>query len=42
LRRGSTLVGFAGGWLLFNEGHGVRKLPAVVGILLGMALAVMG
>jgi len=42
LRRGSTLVGFAGGWLLFAEPHGARKLPAVVGILVGMALSVMG
>lgn len=42
LRRGSTLVGFAGGLLLFGEKHGLRKLPAVLGILVGMALAVMG
>lgn len=42
LRRGSTLVGFAGGLLLFHEPHGLRKLPAVLGILLGMALSVMG
>lgn len=42
LRRGSTLVGFTGAWLLFGEPHGARKLPAVIGILLGMALSVMG
>jgi bacterial/archaeal transporter family protein len=42
LRRGSTLVGFAGGILFFKEPHGWRKLPAVLGILAGMALAVMG
>ncbi len=42
LRRGSTLVGFAGGLLLFKEEHGLKKLPAVVGILAGMALTVLG
>jgi bacterial/archaeal transporter family protein len=42
LRRGSTLVGFAGGILFFKEPQGWRKLPAVLGILAGMALAVMG
>ncbi len=42
LRRGSTLVGFFGGLLLFGERHGLRKLPAVIGILIGMALAVAG
>ena len=42
LRRGSTLIGFAGGLLLFGESHGWRKLPAVLGILAGIALAVLG
>ena len=42
LRRGSTLVGFAGGLLLFGEKNGLQKLPAVVGILVGVALTVMG
>ncbi len=42
LRRGSTLVGFTGGLLFFGEQHGLRKLPAVAGILTGIALAVMG
>ena len=42
LRRGSTLVGFAGGLFLFGEEHGLRKLPAVLGILIGIALTVMG
>ncbi len=42
LRRGSALVGFCGGLLLFGEGHGWRKLPAVLGILSGIALAVLG
>jgi drug/metabolite transporter (DMT)-like permease len=42
LRRGSALVGFAGGLLFFGEGNGLRKLPAVIGILAGIALAVIG
>ncbi len=42
VRRGSTLVGFAGGLLFFGEKNGRRKLPAVLGIILGIALAVMG
>ena len=42
LRRGSTLVGFAGGLLLFGEKNGLQKLPAVIGILVGIVLTVMG
>jgi bacterial/archaeal transporter family protein len=42
LRRGSTLVGFAGGLLFFGEQNGLRKLPAVIGILVGIALTVLG
>jgi drug/metabolite transporter (DMT)-like permease len=42
LRRGSTLVGFMGGLVLFKEKHGWKKLPAVIGILVGMILAVLG
>ncbi len=42
LRRGSTLVGFAGGLLLFGEKQGWKKFPAVVGILAGIALTVLG
>jgi drug/metabolite transporter (DMT)-like permease len=42
LRRGSTLVGFAGGLLLFGEKNGWQKLPAVIGILVGIILTVMG
>jgi transporter family protein len=42
LRRGSTLVGFAGGLLLFGEPNGLQKLPAVLGILAGIALTVLG
>ncbi|HWI57697.1 MAG TPA: hypothetical protein VNZ22_10760, partial [Bacillota bacterium] len=42
LRRGSTLVGFAGGLLFFGEQNGWQKLPAVIGILIGIALALLG
>ena len=42
LRRGSTLVGFAGGLLFFGEKNGWQKLPAVIGILVGIVLTVMG
>lgn len=42
LRRGSTLVAFAGGIWFFGEPHGWRKVPAVIGILVGIALTVIG
>jgi bacterial/archaeal transporter family protein len=42
LRRGSTLVGFAGGLFLFGEINGRQKLPAVIGILVGIVLTVIG
>lgn len=42
LRRGSTLVAFAGGVWLFKEEAGWKKLLAVLGILLGIALTVLG
>ena len=42
LRRGNTLVAFAGGLLFFGERHGWRKLPAVLGILVGIALTILG
>lgn len=42
LRRGSTLVAFAGGLLLFGEPNGLKKLPAVIGILAGIAMTVLG
>ena len=41
LRRGSTLVGFAGGLLLFGEKNGLQKIPAVIGILIGIVLTVL-
>ena len=42
LRRGSTLVAFAGGLLLFREANGRQKLPAVIGVLLGIVLTILG
>jgi drug/metabolite transporter (DMT)-like permease len=42
LRRGSTLVAFAGGIWLFKEEPGWKKLLAVLGILIGIALTVLG
>ncbi len=42
LRRGSTLVAFAGGVFLFGERNPWQKLPAVLGILAGMALTMLG
>jgi len=42
LRRASTLVAFAGGILLFREVNGWKKLPAVIGILIGIVLTILG
>jgi drug/metabolite transporter (DMT)-like permease len=42
LRRGSTLVAFAGGVFLFGEPHGRQKLPAVLGVLAGIVLTILG
>jgi len=42
LRRASTLVAFAGGLLLFKEVNGWKKLPAVIGILVGIVLTLLG
>ncbi len=42
LRRGNTLVAFAGGLLLFRERSNWQKILAALGILLGIALTVMG
>ena len=41
-RRGSTLVAFAGSVLLFGETNWRQKLPAVVGVLVGIILTVLG
>lgn len=42
LRRGSTLVAFAGGLLLFGEQTNLIKSLAVLGILVGIVLTVIG
>lgn len=42
LRRGSTLVAFAGGVWLFREKNGGQKLPAVLGIIAGIVLTLLG
>lgn len=42
LRRASTLVAFAGGLWLFHENRGWVKLPAVLGILAGIVLTILG
>jgi drug/metabolite transporter (DMT)-like permease len=42
IRRGSTLIAFAGGIWLLREPHGLRKLPAVIGILIGILLTMLG
>ena len=42
LRRGSLLVAFAGGLFFFGEKNGRQKLPAVIGVLIGIVLTVVG
>jgi drug/metabolite transporter (DMT)-like permease len=42
LRRASTLVAFAGGLYFFREVNGWEKLPAVIGILIGIVLTILG
>lgn len=42
LRRGSTLVAFAGGIWIYKESNGRAKLPALIGVLAGIVLTVMG
>jgi len=42
LRRASMLVAFAGGLLFFRERNGREKLPAVLGVLAGIVLTVLG
>lgn len=42
VRRGSTLIAFAAGVLLFHELNGWRKLGPVLGIVLGIALTLLG
>jgi len=42
LRRASTLVAFAGSIYLFHEKNGLAKLPAVIGIVAGIVLTILG
>jgi len=42
LRRASTLVAFAGGIIIFKELNAWEKLPAVIGILVGIVLTILG
>ncbi len=42
LRRGSTLVAFAGSIWLFGEKNGLKKFPAVLGVLAGIVLTLLG
>jgi drug/metabolite transporter (DMT)-like permease len=42
MRRGSVLVAFAGGLFLFKEPNGWAKLPAVLGVLTGIVLTILG
>lgn len=42
LRRASILVAFGGSILLFKEQNGRQKLPAVVGIVAGIVLTLLG
>jgi uncharacterized membrane protein len=42
IRRGSTLVAFTGGILLFGEKNWRKKLPAVIGVLAGIVMTVLG
>ncbi len=42
LRRGSTLIAFAGGLLFFGERTDLKKTVAVLGILIGIVLTMLG
>lgn len=42
LRRGSLLVAFAGGLFLFGETYSHKKLLAVVGVVTGIVLTILG
>jgi transporter family protein len=42
LRRGSLLVAFAGGMLLFGETYSHKKLLAAAGVLTGIVLTILG
>ncbi|MET0790768.1 MAG: EamA family transporter [Polyangiaceae bacterium] len=42
IRRGSTLIAFVAGLVVFKEANGWQKLPPVLGILLGIVLTLLG
>ncbi len=42
IRRASTLVAFTGGLVFFGEKNGRKKLPAVLGVLAGIVMTVLG
>jgi len=42
IRRTSVVVGFVGGLLWLGERNGWRKLPALIGLLVGVAMIVVG
>ncbi len=42
IRRGSTLIAFTAGVLVFKEANGWKKLPPVLGIVAGIALTLLG
>jgi bacterial/archaeal transporter family protein len=42
IRRGSTLIAFGAGLLLFREVNGWKKLPPVLGIVIGIVLTLLG
>ena len=42
IRRGATLIAFLAGVLVFKEANGWKKLPPVLGILLGIVLTLTG
>jgi bacterial/archaeal transporter family protein len=42
IRRGSTLIAFGAGLWLFKEANGMKKLPPVLGIVVGIALTLLG
>ncbi|HET7540070.1 MAG TPA: EamA family transporter [Polyangiaceae bacterium] len=42
VRRGSTLIAFAAGVFVFKESNGWKKLPPVLGIVLGIVLTILG
>jgi drug/metabolite transporter (DMT)-like permease len=42
IRRGATLIAFAAGVVIFKEANGAKKLPPVLGIVVGIALTLLG